>query len=82
MLRALKRFGSVFKSEKIIHTKYDPALCVHTRNGKVECTLCIETCPKGGITPAGDKVQFNTELCAGCGGCAKVCPTRAVRLIR
>jgi ferredoxin len=79
MLQALKRLGSVFKSQRIIYIKYDPSLCVHVQDGKVSCTLCVDNCPGRGITPAGDKVQFDPALCAGCGNCAKVCPTGAAK---
>ena len=79
MLQAFKRLTSVFRAEKVIYIKYDETLCVHTRDGKVNCTLCIDVCPGGGITSAGDKVQFDTRICIGCGGCAKACPTGAAK---
>ena len=79
MLEVLKSLTSVFRTERVIYIKYDETLCVHARDGKVECKLCIDICPGGGISSAGDKVQWDNRLCVGCGGCAKVCPTGAAK---
>ena len=38
---------------------------------------CLDLCPAGAITPAGDHVAIDAEICAGCGQCAAVCPTGA-----
>lgn len=53
-------------------------LCAHSRASRTGCTRCLELCPTGAITPAGDHVAISAEICAGCGACAAVCPTGAV----
>ena len=57
-----------------------PSLCAHSRSGQVGCTRCLDVCPTGAISPAGDSVAVDPHVCAGCGTCAAVCPTSAVRL--
>lgn len=79
MLQTLKRLTSAFKTERIVYIKYDESLCVHVKDGKVNCTLCIDICPGRGIRSAGDKVQWDHRVCVGCGGCAKACPTGAAK---
>jgi len=43
----------------------------------VACTKCIDACPAGAISPAGEEVAYDANICAGCGNCAGVCPTGA-----
>ena len=43
----------------------------------VGCRRCLDLCPTGAITPAGDHVAIDAQICAGCGQCAAVCPTGA-----
>ena len=63
--------------EKPRYVKYDEALCAHGRNTRTGCTRCLDVCPTGAITSAGDKVNIDPYVCAGCGSCASVCPTGA-----
>lgn len=65
-----------FDKPAYVHLNED--LCAHSRSGKTGCTRCLELCPTGAITPAGDHVAISAEICAGCGACASVCPTGAV----
>ena len=55
-----------------------PDRCTHSRSGQIGCTRCLDVCPAGAITPAGDSVSIDPHICAGCGGCAAVCPASAV----
>ncbi|MDB5590227.1 4Fe-4S binding protein [Enterovirga sp.] len=52
-------------------------LCAHSRSRITGCTRCLDVCPTGAITPAGNHVAIDPYICAGCGSCAAVCPTGA-----
>lgn len=56
---------------------FSPELCAHSRSRITGCSRCLEVCPTGAITPAGDHVAIDPGICAGCGSCAAVCPTGA-----
>ncbi len=55
--------------------------CAHSRSGQIGCTRCLDVCPAGAITPAGDSVAIDPHICAGCGACAAVCPSTAVEYV-
>jgi ferredoxin len=63
--------------EKPIYVRYDESICAHSRSTKTGCTRCLDVCPAGAITSAGDNVAFDPVICGGCGSCAAVCPTGA-----
>jgi len=50
----------------------DESICDH-------CGKCGEFCQYGAITVLRDRVLFFPELCHSCGGCALVCPKKAIR---
>jgi ferredoxin len=78
MLRAVLRARDLTGSfEKPRYIAYDDTLCAHSRSGIVGCTRCLELCPTSAITPAGDGVAIDANICAGCGQCAAACPTGA-----
>jgi len=52
-------------------------LCAHSRSRIVGCRRCLDVCPAGAITPNGDHVAIDPNICGGCGHCAAVCPTGA-----
>ncbi len=64
-----------FDKPQYIDFKAD--LCAHSRSRITGCTRCLDLCPTGAITPAGDHVAISAEICAGCGACAAACPTGA-----
>ncbi len=65
--------------EKPLYVNFDDALCAHTRNGLTGCTRCIDVCPAGAITSAGDSVAIDSGICGGCGMCGAVCPSGAAQ---
>lgn len=75
---AFQASGLVGEFDKPAYVTLDEGLCAHARSQKTGCTRCLELCPTGAITPAGDHVAISAEICAGCGACAAVCPTGAV----
>jgi ferredoxin len=64
-----------FDKPRYIDFKAD--LCAHARSRITGCTRCLDLCPTGAITPAGDHVAISAGICAGCGACAAACPTGA-----
>ncbi|MGZ8301672.1 MAG: 4Fe-4S binding protein [Telluria sp.] len=64
--------------EKPKYFRYKERLCAHSRNRKVGCTSCIDICSARAIDSAGDRIQVNPYLCAGCGACTTVCPSGAL----
>ncbi|KPQ07949.1 MAG: Dissimilatory sulfite reductase [Rhodobacteraceae bacterium HLUCCA12] len=73
-LQAAQMVGTFDKPR---HIAFSPELCAHSRNRITGCTRCLDLCPTGAITPAGDSVAIDAEICAGCGQCAAACPTGA-----
>ena len=64
--------------EKPLFVRMEPALCAHSRAEQPACSNCLNVCPTGAITPAGDHVSVDSMICAGCGACAAVCPSGAI----
>jgi ferredoxin len=64
-----------FDKPRYIH--FEETLCAHSRSGITGCTRCLDLCPTGAITPNGNAVVIDANVCAGCGSCASVCPTGA-----
>ncbi|QIG99011.1 MULTISPECIES: 4Fe-4S binding protein [unclassified Bradyrhizobium] len=78
MLRAvLKARDLVGSFDKPKYVNFTAELCVHSRSKLTGCHRCLDLCPTGAITPDGDHVRINAEVCAGCGQCAAACPTGA-----
>jgi ferredoxin len=77
-LAAQKLAGLVGEFSKPRFTQYRERICAHGRSGKVGCTQCLDVCSTGAISADGDHVKVESHLCAGCGGCATVCPSGAM----
>lgn len=74
VLKARDLVGSFDKPRYVTLTEH---LCVHSRSKITGCTRCLDLCPTGAITRAGDHVAIDPHICAGCGQCAAACPTGA-----
>lgn len=75
--RALVDLVGEFEKPRFFNFK--ASLCAHGRNSITGCTKCIDVCSTGAISSDGDKVTVEPHLCMGCGGCATVCPSGAMR---
>ncbi|WP_170608247.1 4Fe-4S binding protein [Ruegeria arenilitoris] len=64
--------------EKPLYVRVDESLCAHSRAEQIGCTNCLDACPTGAITPAGDHITIDPMVCAGCGACAALCPSTAI----
>jgi ferredoxin len=69
--------GLVGTFDKPRFVTFEPSLCAHSRSSITGCTRCLDLCPTGAITPSGNAVAIDANICAGCGSCASVCPTGA-----
>ncbi len=69
--------GMVGEFEKPRYVNYDPALCAHGRNGIGGCRACLDACSTGAVVSAGDRVEIDPAVCAGCGDCCAACPSGA-----
>lgn len=78
VLRAvLKAHALVGTFDKPRYIAFTGHLCAHSRSRIVGCHRCLDLCPTGAISPNGDHVRIDENICAGCGACAAVCPTGA-----
>ncbi len=74
VLKARDLTGTFDKPRYVTFTE---DLCAHSRSKLIGCRRCLDLCPTGAITPAGDTVAIDARICAGCGQCAAACPTGA-----
>lgn len=64
--------------EKPLYVALEPLICAHSRAEQTGCTKCLDICPTGAISPAGEHVSIDPMICAGCGACAARCPSGAI----
>lgn len=64
--------------EKPLYVRLEESLCAHSRAEQPACSNCLNICPTGAITSAGEHVAVDPMICAGCGACSAVCPSGAI----
>ncbi|WP_299954981.1 4Fe-4S binding protein [uncultured Roseobacter sp.] len=64
--------------EKPLYVRLEELLCAHSRAEQPACSKCLNICPTGAITSAGEHVAIDPMICAGCGACASLCPSGAI----
>src|ERR1700716_2860294 len=60
VLKARDLIGTFEKPRYITFTEQ---LCAHSRSQITGCTRCLDVCPAGAITPAGDHVVIDPNIC-------------------
>ncbi|SNR62072.1 4Fe-4S binding protein [Puniceibacterium sediminis] len=64
--------------EKPLYVRLEESLCAHSRAEQTGCSKCLNICPTGAITSAGEHVAIDPMICAGCGACSALCPSGAI----
>ena len=64
--------------EKPIYVEYNAETCAHSRSSQAGCSNCLDVCPAGAITDAGEIIAIDSGICGGCGSCYAVCPTGSI----
>jgi ferredoxin len=70
---------AVGEFEKPKFFQYQQNICAHSRAKLQGCDRCIDACSTEAISANGNGVRVEPHLCMGCGACAAVCPSGAMR---
>jgi len=65
--------------EKPRYFSFDADRCAHKRQEIAGCNACLPACSAGAISSEKEAIRIEPNLCQGCGSCALVCPSGAVR---
>ena len=75
---AIELSDMVGEFEKPLYVDYNAATCAHSRSQQPGCNKCLDVCPAGAISDAGDIISIDSGICGGCGACHAVCPTGSI----
>jgi Fe-S-cluster-containing hydrogenase component 2 len=79
ILTELPQMIGVFEKPRYIyHAAGD---CAHGRSGPPSCRGCLEICPVNALDVTDGSIAIDHMTCLGCGMCAMVCPTGAMRCL-
>ena len=59
--------------------QYEEKICAHSRNTKTGCKRCLDVCATDAVRSTWRQGLGASLLCMGCGDCATMCPTGALR---
>ncbi|MDP2833905.1 MAG: 4Fe-4S binding protein [Pseudomonadota bacterium] len=65
--------------DKPRYFQFDAEKCAHRRQSVAGCSTCQAVCAADAIGSDGEVARIEPYLCQGCGACALVCPSGAVR---
>lgn len=58
----------------------DAAKCTASKSKKMVCMQCWTYCPEA-VIPKEVPIRIDLDYCKGCGICAEVCPSGAIRMV-
>lgn len=73
--------ADVFSNLRKQLVEIDEAACVRVRHRHASCHACLQVCTHEAITIDNNTLSVDNALCTGCGACATVCPTAALKLV-
>ena len=65
--------------EKPRYFSFDANRCAYQRQEIEGCSACLSACSASAISSVKEAIRIEPNLCQGCGSCALVCPSGAVR---
>lgn len=71
-------FFTDFFNDNFFEVEVESRLCLRNRLNSCRCRLCIEECPTGALTYAGNSIQLDQKKCTGCMLCTSSCPNDAL----
>jgi ferredoxin len=68
-----------FEKPRFIH--HDAESCAHGHSQSAACRSCLDICPADALGQVDGRIHVDPAACLGCGLCALVCPTGAMRCL-
>lgn len=74
-------FGLTLRFGMAPHILKSIATTIMDESKCVSCEVCVDRCHFGARNIKDGKLEYNKDLCFGCGLCVSTCPTKAISLI-